>query len=316
MYLCSDFFSMTQAITPKRELSVLIPTYNQVCLPLVRLLSELLQAEGISHEILVADDGSTDEKTIAENRAIDELPCCRYIIRKKNVGRAAIRNFLVQESSFKYLLLIDSDMTILSDKFVHRYINCTGDDVVDGGVAIHGDEEVLKGNLRYLYEKSVEADHSAPERQKNPHQHLHTANLLVRRDIMIRCPFDERFRHYGYEDVLLGKLFHRKLIKVEHIDNPLGFCTFESNAEFMDKTEEGLRTLFRFQKELKGYSRMLTFVSGIHIGIIKLFIRLWHRLFGKMERRNLCSSHPSLKLFQLYRLGYFLSLKNEEEKED
>jgi hypothetical protein len=43
---------------------------------------------------------------------------------------------------------------------------------------------------------------------------------------------------------------------------------------------------------------------------VRGFIRLWHRLFGALERRNLCSNHPSLNVFKLYKLGYYLSLKD------
>ena len=123
---------------------------------------------------------------------------------------------------------------------------------------------------------------------------------------MLAHPFDERFRHYGYEDVLLGKVLHQHHIPIEHIDNPLGFSHFETNAEFVAKTEEGLHTLYQFRDDLRGYSRLLTFVSGIHIPLILSLIRLWHRLFRKAERRNLCGSRPSLWVFKLYRLGYYL----------
>jgi hypothetical protein len=125
---------------------------------------------------------------------------------------------------------------------------------------------------------------------------------------MLKYPFDERFRHYGYEDVLLGKILRQHRIRIEHIDNPLGFCTFETNAGFVAKTEEGLQTLYRFRDDLRGYSRLLTFVSGIHIPLILSLIHLWHRMFGKAERRNLCGSRPSLFVFKLYRLGYYLTL--------
>ena len=290
----------------KRELSVLIPTYNHVCVPLVKQLLPLLEAASVSYEILVADDGSTNADTIKENQAISLLPHCRYIIRQGNVGRAAIRNYLVQEAQYAFVLFIDSDMTVISDQFIRRYLENACDTVIDGGVVIHGDEEMLKGNLRYCYEKAEEAKHIAEERQKTPYQHLHTANLFVRRDLMQKYPFDERFRHYGYEDVLLGKTFHQQHIAIEHIDNPLGFCTFETNADFVAKTEEGLRTLGQFREDLRGYSRLLTLVSNIHIPAVKTIIRLWHRLFGSLERRILCGSHPSLTLFKLYRLGYFI----------
>lgn len=290
-------------------LSVLIPTYNQVCLPLVCKLQTLLVRAAIDYEIIVADDGSTDAATIEANSPINELPCCAYIIRSENVGRAAIRNFLAQTARHSHLLFIDSDMTVIDDSFIERYLEHLGESVVDGGVSIGGAPESLKGNLRYLYETAEAPKHTHEERQKSPYQHLHTANLLIPRTLMLQYPFDERFRHYGYEDVLLGKSFHQHHVPIKHIDNPLGFCTFETNADFVAKTEEGLRTLHRFQEDLRGYSRLLTFVAGIHSPLVLWLIRLWHRLFHRAERHNLCSHRPSLLLFNIYRLGYYLTLK-------
>lgn len=290
----------------KQEISVLIPTYNHVCTTLVEQLLPLLVASAPRYEIVVADDGSTDASTMAENQTINSWTHCRYIVRHENVGRAAIRNFLVKEAQYAYVLFIDSDMTLLNDQLIRRYLESPCDTVIDGGVAICGDEDKLCGNLRYRYEKAEEASHTAPERQKNPYQHLHTANLFVRRDLMLQFPFDERFRHYGYEDVLLGKTFHQHQIPIGHIDNPLGFCTFETNADFVAKTEEGLQTLYLFREDLRGYSRLLTFVSNIHIPAVKTMIRLWHRIFGSLERRLLCGPRPNLTIFKLYRLGYFI----------
>lgn len=286
------------------SLSVLIPTYNHVCVALVEQLLPLLQAADIQYEVIVADDGSTDEDSIVANRAINQLSFCRFIERKKNVGRAAIRNFLASEALHAYLLYIDSDMTIISNLYILRYLQSGDMPVIDGGVTICDTSDA--SNLRYLYEKAEEPHHTATERQKRPYQHLHAANLLMRRDIILAHPFDERFRHYGYEDVFLGKVLHQHHIPILHIDNPLGFCHFETNADFVTKTEEGLRTLYQFRDVLRGYSRLLTFVSGIHLSIVKSLIRLWHRLFRKAERRNLCGSHPSLLVFKLYRLGYYL----------
>ena len=290
-----------------QSLSVLIPTYNDVCVALVEQLLPLLQAADIQYEVIVADDGSTDEDIIAANRAINQLPSCRFIERQMNVGRAAIRNFLAMEARFSYILFIDSDMTIISDQYIQRYLQVGDTTVIDGGVTICDTNDA--SNLRYLYEKAEEPHHTATERKKCPYQHLHTANLFMLRDIILAHPFDERFRHYGYEDVLLGKVLHQHHIPIEHIDNPLGFSHFETNPVFVAKTEEGLHTLYQFRDDLRGYSRLLTLVSGIHISLILSLIRFWHRLFKKAERQNLCGSRPSLWVFKLYRLGYFLCLK-------
>ena len=295
------------------ELSVLIPNYNTVCLPLVRQLQSLLESAAIPYEIIVADDGSTDMQTIEANRPIASLTNCQYLIRPENVGRAVIRNILAQTAQYAFLLYIDSDLTVINDQFIRRYVDCLNEStmVIDGGVSIQGDQiQNLSGkNLRYLYEKAEELNHTAACRQASPYQHLHTANLLIRKELILQHPFDERFRHYGYEDVLLGKVLHQHQVPITHIDNPLGFCTFESNPDFVAKTEEGLRTLNQFRHDLRGYSRLLTFVSGIHISLILTLIRLWHRLFQKAERRNLCGSRPSLLVYKLYRLGYFLCLE-------
>ena len=295
------------------ELSVLIPNYNTICLPLVRQLQSLLESAAIPYEIIVADDGSTDMQTIEANRPIASLTNCQYLIRPENVGRAVIRNILAQTAQYAFLLYIDSDLTVINDQFIRRYVDCLNESttVIDGGVSIQGDQiQNLSGkNLRYLYEKAEEPNHTAACRQASPYQHLHTANLLIRKELILQHPFDERFRHYGYEDVLLGKVLHQHQVPITHIDNPLGFCTFESNPDFVAKTEEGLRTLNQFRTDLRGYSRLLTFVSGIHISLILSLIRLWHRLFQKAERRNLCGSRPSLLVYKLYRLGYFLCLE-------
>jgi len=294
---------------PMQSLSVLIPAYNCCCLPLVEQLHRQLEQAAIPYEIIVGDDGSTDTTTIQSNQPINALSHCRYIVRTDNTGRAVIRNFLAQTAQYEFLLLIDSDMSIVSESFIQNYLAADCQTVVDGGITVCGNPDDLKGNLRYLYEKAEEPHHTVSERQHSPHQHIHTANLLIRRDLMLQYPFDERFRHYGYEDVLLGKTLHQHHVPILHIDNPLGMDTFETNAAFVAKTEEGLRTLYTFRNELRGYSRLLTFVSGIHLAIVKNIIRLWHQVFNKAERRNLCGSRPSLWVFKLYRLGYFLCLK-------
>ncbi|MBK9689673.1 MAG: glycosyltransferase [Saprospiraceae bacterium] len=73
-------------------LSILIPTYNRSALELVKEL--LNQAERLSmpFEIIVAEDGSSEEYVKA-NALLGSLTGVRYLIRENNVGRSAIRNF-------------------------------------------------------------------------------------------------------------------------------------------------------------------------------------------------------------------------------
>ena len=291
-----------------KDISILIPTYNHVCVELVSTLQQQASQLPISYEIIVADDGSTLAPTIEGNKAINEYTNSRYIELPENIGRAAIRNFLVKKASQPWLLFIDSDMVVRHPDFLRRYVETPNEEAVwDGGINVGGDAKLLSHNLRYQYERANEHLHTAERRQQEPYRDFHTANFMVSRQLMTKYPFDLRFRHYGYEDVLFGMQLEKRHIPINHIDNPLSFEIFEENDQFLNKTEVGLRTLYTFRQELKAGSRLLQRVE--HLGWLMPLLRLYHQTTNKLERRFLLR-HPSLFLFSLYRLGYYATLND------
>ena len=303
------------------DLSILLPSYNNVCVSLVQVLQRQADAlrgkldKPFRYEIIVADDGSTDAACIDANRVIGDMLHCRYLRMEQNVGRAQIRNVLISESRGDYVLLIDSDLFLCDDNYLYKYATSTAE-VVYGGTRIGGEgfamvdneanTENLKGNLRYIYEKKAEPSHRAAFRQLRPNQEISVCNLYARRDIMEAHPFDSRFKAYGYEDVLFGKRLAESGIEVTHIDNPVLINEFESNSVFVKKTEEAILTLCRFEQDLEGYSNLKTKVSTLGRYIPLSLFRLWHRIMKNKEKRNLTGSKPSLLLFKLYKLGFFL----------
>lgn len=303
------------------DLSILLPSYNNVCVSLVQALQRQADAlrgkldKPFRYEIIVADDCSTDAACIDANRVIGDMLHCRYLRMKQNVGRAQIRNVLISESRGDYVLLIDSDLFLCDDNYLYKYATSTAD-VVYGGTRIGGEglamvdneanTENLKGNLRYIYEKKAEPSHRAVFRQLRPNQEISVCNLYARRDIMEAHPFDSRFKAYGYEDVLFGKRLAESGIEVTHIDNPVLINEFEPNSVFVKKTEEAILTLCRFEQDLEGYSNLKTKVTTLGRYIPLSLFRLWHRIMKNKEKRNLTGSKPSLLLFKLYKLGFFL----------
>lgn len=303
------------------DLSILLPSYNNVCVSLVQVLQRQADALGgkldkpFRYEIIVADDCSTDAACIDANRVIGDMLHCRYLRMEQNVGRAQIRNVLISESRGDYVLLIDSDLFLCDDNYLYKYATSTAD-VVYGGTRIGGEgfamvdneanTENLKGNLRYIYEKKAEPSHRAVFRQLRPNQEISVCNLYARRDIMEAHPFDSRFKAYGYEDVLFGKRLAESGIEVTHIDNPVLINEFEPNSVFVKKTEEAILTLCRFEQDLEGYSNLKTKVTTLGRYIPLSLFRLWHRIMKNKEKRNLTGAKPSLLLFKLYKLGFFL----------
>lgn len=287
-------------------LSILLPSYNNRCVELVKELHEQASSiEGLEYEIIVADDGGNDQAIKKENALINTLPNCRYIIRTKNVGRSAIRNYLASVAKGNMLLFIDSDIKIVREDFIARY--ATQDGVVDGGVEIVGNPKEMRHNLRFWYEYKSAPQHTAEQRMQVPYQHIHTANLLVPTDVFNEIKFDERFIRYGYEDVLFGKGLEKHNIKITHIDNPVGLDKFESNIKFIKKTEEGISTLKFFRKELSGYSSLLKIAGNIERWHMTWIVKFFHFVFYPMLKLNLISRHPSLHVFYIYKLCYFIS---------
>lgn len=291
-------------------LSILIPTYNFACLQLVSNLHKQAMALSIPFEIIISDDASSDLDSIRQNKHINNLPFCKYILQPHNLGRASNRNFLANESKFSCLLFIDSDMTTLNDSYLASYWNHHTQDVVYGGYVVrNASTHLQKRNLRYKFEYSCLLLSSAEVRQKKPYHHFHASNFMIQRNIMTSIPFDNRFTLYGYEDVLLGKRLQENKVKIQHINNPLGFEVFENNAEFLKKTEESLLTLHKFQDELKGYNQLLGFCDYIKKNGLHIPFKWFYIMFRKALQNHLCGKHPTLCAFRIYKIGYFLTLQ-------
>lgn len=90
----------------KAMVSIILPTYNRANI-IRRALDSILSQTYPSYEIIVVDDGSTDETasivgTIEDSRI-------RYIPLEKNQGVAHARNVGIQEAKYHYLAFLDSD---------------------------------------------------------------------------------------------------------------------------------------------------------------------------------------------------------------
>ena len=296
-----------------KSLSILIPTYNDICMTLVKdLLDQCHDIVGLEFEILVGDDGSNAQATIDANRQIESLPHCRVIWRDKNSGRAAIRNFLAREAQYEWLLFIDSHMSIIDASFVEKYLtNTDSHDILYGGYKMVGDQDSHRGNLRWKYEMSCQEALTAENRAKNPYANFHTSNFCIPREVMFSHPLDERFTNYGYEDVLYGKTLKAAGIHIRHINNPVGFGRFEDNEKFLRKTEEALHTLHQFKTEIGEYSRMLTIIKKLKSYYLLWIPKYLHTLLRPLLKSNLTGNHPSLKAFDLYRMGEYLKIEEE-----
>lgn len=289
----------------------------------------------LGFEIIFADDGSADATARQRNAIIAQLPYCQYIERPKNVGRSAIRNFLAHTAHYSHLIFLDGDVAIKRGNFVQTYLAHRNDaDVIIGtlhfsrmqvacdtaediiGHTKRAKEETKKttepvlydDNLKYRYEQQFLAKHPVKKRMQQPYASFRTTNFMVRRDLLLAHPFDETFHEYGYEDTLFGKQLKEHGATLIHLDNAATIADYEDNATFVAKTEESLRTLAAHAHQLQGYSTLLQTVNKLKRLHLQPLIAFAFGLFKGLLHKNLCSNSPSVFLFNVYKLGYYINL--------
>ena len=288
-----------------KELSILIPCFNHVCVPLVSaLVRQAKSMPGLAFEVVVLDDGSDDADAVEANLAIDGMEHCRYLRLPSNTGRSAARNRLAREAAYPLLLFLDCRHALPDDRFLAHYLDCRDADVVNGGIRLGGDASQLRGNLRYRYESAV-------SKAGDGYRRFRTTNFMVRREVMLACPFDESMHRYGYEDVLCGKRLHDLGYRIRHIDNPVLFSAFESNARFLCKTEEAMSSLYELRHSLEGYSTLLSVCGRLRgCGLARPLASLL-RPWLPLMRRSLSGNNPRVWIFQLYKLAFYLNVASE-----
>ncbi len=163
-------------------------------------------------------------------------------------------------------------------------------------------------NLKYRYEQQFLTQHPVKKRMQQPYASFRTTNFMVRRDLLLAYPFDETFHEYGYEDTLFGKQLKEHGATLIHLDNAATIADYEDNATFVAKTEESLRTLAAHAHQLQGYSTLLQTVNKLKRLHLQHLIAFAFGLFKGLLHKNLCSKSPSVFLFNVYKLGYYVNL--------
>lgn len=284
-------------------LSILIPVYNYDVFPLVNQVYHQTNICNIEFEIIVIDDASKNIKY--DSTKILDIKHVQLLELKENIGRSAIRNLLAQKANYKNLLFIDAGTFPKSKNYIKNYLKHINNNVTIGGMAAEENKPNQPHILRWLYTKKREANHTT----------YTTANFLIKKSIIQSYPFDSNITTYGYEDFLFFKNLEINSVKLNFIDNPVTHDCKEDAITFINKTEESLNNL----KSLSAKHTALfekNKITAIHNKLSKLNL---NKLLGfvfliikPLLFKNLISSYPSIVLFDLYKLGYFCSIKQKQ----
>ena len=294
-------------------LSILIPTYNYNVYPLVLELKQQADCLGIDYEILVQDDASFSELNI-ENEIINTNKNCFFFVNNYNLGRGKNINSLAEKAKHNWLLILDCDTFPTQKDFIKKYIKTTENIahiVVFGGIEYEKEKPEKEKLLRWVYGNKRESL-SLKTRKEKPNSRALTSNLLIQKELFTKNSFDDSITKYGYEDLCFLAVLETKNIQVNHIDNPTFHLNLETSILFLEKTKTSLENL-AFIVDSKIIDSVDTKIITTYNLLQKLMlVKSISYIFKKLEsniRTNLLSENPSLFLFDLYKLGYYCTLK-------
>ena len=287
-------------------LSILIPVFNWDCTQLIKDLHFQGLTLEIPYEIIVADDCSTDKDLQEKSRLVAEThENCRYFALPHNIGRAAIRNFMADQSKYEKLLFLDCDAEVKDKKFLKKYVEASDKASVVCGGLTHPDEIPMKGQeLRYLYEKNAAYERSAGFRSQNPYLRFTSFSFMIDRDVFMKIRFDESYVRYGYEDVQFGHELEENGVSILHIDNPLAHIGLDDSASYLNKTRQAVQNAFDHQDEIGDSSKLLTNYNKVRSLRMRWVFRFFWAFFQKSMEKNLLGPKPKLRIFSLYKLCY------------
>lgn len=90
------------------KISVIVPTFNSQ-FTISKCLNSIINQDFKNFEIIVVDDGSTDDTLVIIENIQTKIDVKIKIIRNSHQGVSISRNIGVQNSSGKYILFVDSD---------------------------------------------------------------------------------------------------------------------------------------------------------------------------------------------------------------
>ncbi len=289
-------------------LSILIPIYNYPVYDLVSKLASLCTLASIEFEIICIDDASTE--FVEENKILSNIPHVSYSSLATNIGRSALRNRLVRQAKYDNLLLLDTDMKVISEDYIQNYLNLSDQyEAVYGGIIYENEVNSSKHALRWKYGSKVEAC-DAQQRNKDPFFSTKSCNLFIKKTVFNEIQFNEEVKGYGHEDTLFSVELYRKQIRIAHINNQVSHLGVERSDIYLNKVENGCKNLVFISNKFlnnteREHIRLIYFYQKLNkMGVIPI-LNYIYSVFEKRIIRNLLSEDPALLLLDYYKLIKF-----------
>ncbi len=200
------------------DISIIIPTYNRAQ-ALSKCLAALAQQKVSGCcEVLVIDDGSTDNtrETVRSLEDSFQWPMAYYW--QSNKGPATARNVGLKYARGQIIVIIGDDIIPATDTYLEEHLRWHRDlypssDIGVVGYTTWSPELHITPYMRWLESSGLQFDYQGLKHNGFvDYWHFYTSNISLKQSFLREDTFDERFPYAAYEDVEFGyRLFNRGL---------------------------------------------------------------------------------------------------------
>ncbi len=160
--------------------SIIIPTYNRATL-IGKAITSVLQQTFIDFELLIVDDGSTDDTKNSIATYADER--VKYVYQP-NSERGKARNNGVKQAIGDYVFFLDSDDIIYPNHLEHAFEQIKK---FNSPAFFHSRYEEVIGTQK----KQVSQLNSTKIKSKITRQNVFACQFFLKREVALKFPFSE-----------------------------------------------------------------------------------------------------------------------------
>jgi glycosyltransferase involved in cell wall biosynthesis len=283
--------------------SVVIPTYNR--LPILEKCLKALENQCLdqdlieNYEVIVVDDGSSDQTIEYLERESDNFPHL-LLFKQNHQGPATARNFGVSKAQGDFIIFIDSDL-VVTERFL-----------ISHATALSKTEKKLGNDRIFTYGAVINTCNFA-DPTSEPYKitdfsaaYFATGNVAIAKHYLEKAGlFDTNFSQYGWEDLELGVRLKKLGLKLVKCPEAVGYhwhppFSLAEIPSLIDKEiQRGRMGVVFYQKHPSWDVRMMIQMTWIHRllwGLLTLGGKLDEKAFTPLLQWLIEQGKPQLAL--------------------